>query len=76
MPKLVMQFIVESMGYCCPINYFETHPKIPTRSTAKRLGVDRQTVIYWKRKIKKCKGTPCPENRNCARLLGKGNIGS
>lgn len=68
MPKRLMQDLVESLGYCCVREFIKNSKVKGTRPQAKMLGVDRQVIQYWKRKIKEGEST-CTESDKCIKLL-------
>lgn len=64
MPREVMKELVESIGYCCIRAYLKDNKKKGTREKAKRLGVARQQIQYWNRKLRD--GTcRCTRQKNC-----------
>lgn len=68
MPYTTIKTLVKSMGFCCIFAFISamrgsTKPKI-----AERLGVHKDTIAYWKRKVKrgKCK---CEKAGGCVLRL-------
>lgn len=60
MPATIIKTLISAMGFCCPYAFFRavrgrSHPQV-----AKRLGVSRETIKYWRRKVRRhitvCKG--------------------
>lgn len=70
----ILRDLVRSIGFCCIYDYLQKD-KNGSRAKAKRLGVDRQVIQYWKRKVKT--GTcRCASEANCSFLVNKRQRGS
>lgn len=49
----LMQQLIEHEGYCCIWACLHYNRKVRTAVFAKRYGVSRQTIKYWRRKFKR-----------------------
>lgn len=65
MPFTTIKTLVKAMGFCCIFAFVRSvrgnsHPRV-----AARLGVDRWTVYYWRRKVKE-RTCRCDYSGKCA----------
>lgn len=49
----LMEQLVSHEGYCCLWACFHYNRKVRTAAFAKRYGVSRQTIKYWRKKYKR-----------------------
>lgn len=65
----LMDRLALASGYCCIFDLLRHNRCFPTRELANRLGVHRNTVLYWERKYLNAQLAPC---ESCPPTLSEG----
>jgi hypothetical protein len=65
--KTIFFELVQAAGYCCPYSFLRANLNVPSSKLAKKLGLEKRTLNYWKRAYRLGHLSPCPK---CPRLLG------
>lgn len=73
MSYTLVRTLITAMGFCCPYAFFRavrgrSHPMV-----ANRLGISRETVKYWRRKVRQGR-TICECTKHCAKARFDGEV--
>lgn len=71
-PNLLLR-LVRACGFCCPYAFFRAVRGRSHGQVADRLGVHKQSIAYWRRKIKKGE-CQCERRNECALVRFKNEI--